>query len=54
MQNNEDNEVFTEKILITIEKYKDNTTSTIAKIIGNRYNRESLSNVKKRREIGEK
>ena len=54
MQNNEDNEVFTEKILITIEKYKDNTTSTIARIIGKRYNRESLNNVKKRREIWRK
>ena len=51
MQNNEDNEVFTEKILKTIEKYKDNTTSKIARIIGKHCNRESLNNVKKRREI---
>jgi len=54
MQNNEDNEVFTEKILKTIEKYKDNATSTIARIIGKHCNRESLKNVKKRREIRRK
>ena len=54
MQNNEDNEVFTEKILKTLEKYKDNTTSTIARIIGKHCNRESLNNVKKRREIRRK
>jgi len=54
MQNNEDNEVFTEKILKTIEKYKDNTTSTIARIIGKHCNRESLNNVKKRSEIRRK
>ena len=48
MQNNKDNEVFTEKILKTIEKYKDNTTSTIARIIGKHCNRESLNNVKKK------
>ena len=54
MQNNEDNEVFTEKILKTIEKYKDNTTFTIARIIGKHCNRESLNNVKKRREIRRK
>ena len=54
MQNNEDNVVFTEKILKTIEKYKDNTTSTIARIIGKHCNRESLNNVKKRREIRRK
>ena len=54
MQNNEDNEVFTEKILKTIEKYKDNTTSTIARIIGKHCNRESLNNVKKRRKIRRK
>ena len=49
MQNNEDNEVFTEKILKTLEKYKDNTTSTIARIIGKHCNRESLNNVKKKK-----
>ena len=54
MQNNEDNEVFTEKILKTLEKYKDNTTSTIARIIGKHCNRESLNNVKKRIEIRRK
>ena len=48
------NEVFTEKILKTIEKYKDHTTSTIARIIGKHCNRESLNNVKKRREIRRK
>lgn len=35
MENNENNKVFTEKIIKTIEKYKDNTTSTIARIIEN-------------------
>ena len=38
---------FTEKIIKTIEKYKDDTTSTIARIIGKHCNRESLNNVKK-------
>ena len=27
MENNENNEVFTKKILKTLDKYKDNTTS---------------------------
>ena len=48
MENNENNEVFTEKILKTLEKYKDNTTSKIARIIGKHCNRESLNNVKKK------
>ena len=54
MENNENNKVFTEKIIKTIEKYKDDTTSTIARIIGKHCNRESLNNVKKRREIRRK
>ncbi|MDO5860875.1 hypothetical protein [Methanobrevibacter sp.] len=54
MKNNENNEVFTEKILKTLEKYKNDTTSTIARIIGKHCNRESLNNVKKRREIRRK
>ena len=54
MENNEDNEVFSEKILKTLEKYKDKSTSTIARIIGKHCNRESLNNVKKRREIRRK
>ncbi len=54
MKNNENNEVFAEKIFKTLEKYKDNTTSTIARIIGKHCNRESLNNVKKRREIRRK
>ena len=54
MKSNEDNGVFTEKILKTLEKYKDNTTSTIARIIGKHCNRESLNNVKKIREIRRK
>ena len=44
---------FTEKIIKTIEKYKDDTTSTIARIIGKHCNRESFNNVK-RREIRRK
>ena len=32
MENNENNEIFTAKILKTLEKYKDNTTSTTSKI----------------------
>ncbi len=51
MKNNENNEVFAEKIFKTLEKYKDNATSTIARIIGKHCNRESLNNIKKRREI---
>ena len=47
IENNENNKVFTEKILKTIEKYKDDTTSTIARIIGKHCNRESLKNMKK-------
>lgn len=53
MENNENNKVFTEKIIKTIEKYKDDTTSTIARIIGKHCNRESFNNVK-RREIRRK
>ncbi|WP_198923163.1 transposase, partial [Methanobrevibacter sp. A54] len=49
----ENNKVFTEKIIKTIEKYKDDTTSTIARIIGKHCNRESFNNVK-RREIRRK
>ena len=49
MKNNENNEVFAEKIFKTLEKYKDNTTSTIARIIGKHCNRESLNNVKKKK-----
>ena len=54
MKNNKDNEVFAAKILKILEKYKDNTTSTIARIIEKHCNRESLNNVKKRREIRRK
>ena len=43
-----------EKIIKTIEKYKDNTTPIIARIIGKHYNRKSFKNVKKRREIRRK
>lgn len=54
MENNEDNQVFAAKISKTLEKYKNDTTSTIARIIGKYCNRESLNNVKKRREIRRK
>ena len=54
MKNNKDNEVFAAKILKILEKYKDNTTSTIARIIGKHCNRELFNNVKKRREIRRK
>ena len=54
IENNENNEVFATKILKTLEKYKDDTTSTIARIIGKYCNRESLNNVKKIREIRRK
>ena len=54
MENNEDHEIFAEKILKTLEKYKNDTTSTMARIIGKHCNRESLNNVKKRREIRRK
>ena len=49
MENNENNKVFTEKIIKTIEKYKDDTTSTIVRIIGKHCNRESINNVKKKK-----
>lgn len=49
MENNENNKVFTEKIIKTIEKYKDDTTSTIARIIEKHCNRESPNNVKKKK-----
>ena len=39
MENNENNEVFTKKILKTLDKYNDNTSSTIARIIGKHCNR---------------
>lgn len=45
---------FTEKIIKTIEKYKDDTTLTIVRIIGKHCNRESPNNVKKRSEIRRK
>ena len=54
MQNNENNEVFAEKIFKTLEKYKDNTTSTIARIIGKYCNRDSLNNIKKKKRNKEK
>lgn len=54
IENNENNKVFTEKILKTIEKYKDDTTSTIARIIEKHCNRESIQNAKKRRKIRRK
>ena len=54
MKNNENNEVFAEKIFKTLEKYKDNTTSTIARIIGKHFNRESLNNIKKKKRNKEK
>jgi|GEM_PF-3374361 len=49
MKNNKDNEVFAAKILKILEKYKDNTTSTIARIIGKHCNRELFNNVKKKK-----
>ncbi len=55
MENNENNKKFLQKKnKKTIEKYKDDTTSTIARIIGKHCNRESPNNVKKRREIKRK
>ena len=54
MENNENNKVFATKILKTLEKYKDDTTSTIARIIEKHCNKESHNNVKKRREIRRK
>ena len=54
MENNENNKIFTEKIIKTIENYKDDTTSTITRIIGKHCNRESMNNVKKRRKIRRK
>ena len=47
MENNENNKVFTEKIIRTIEKYKDDTTSTIVRIIGKHCNRELINKEEK-------
>ncbi|WP_295611803.1 hypothetical protein [uncultured Methanobrevibacter sp.] len=47
MENNENNKVFTEKIIKTIEKYKDDTTSTIVRIIGKHCNRELINKEEK-------
>ena len=50
----EDNKVFTEKLIKTIEKYKDDPTSTIARVVGKHCNREATNNVKKRRDVRRK
>ena len=51
IENNQDNKEFTNKLLKTIEKYKDNTTATIARVIGKHCNRESINNISKRRNL---
>lgn len=51
IENNQNNEKFTNKILKTIEKYKDDTTATIARIIGKHCKRESINNISKRRNL---
>ena len=48
MENNEDTEVFTTKILKTIEKNKNKPISTIARIVGKHCKCESLNNVAKK------
>ena len=51
MENAENNNIFVEKLHNTLEKYKDETTTDIARIVEKHCKRESLNNIKKRREI---
>ena len=50
-EKSEDNKSFTKRIEDTLKKYKDESTVNIARIIGKHCNRESLKNIKRRREI---
>ena len=43
MASSEDNKIFTEKLIKTIEKYKDDPTSTIARVVGKHCNREATN-----------
>ena len=54
MENAENNNIFVEKLHNTLEKYKDETTIDIARIVEKHCKRESLNNIKKRREIKRK
>ena len=49
MKKSEDKTIFTDKIMKVLEKYEDDPTSTLARIIGKHCKRESLNNITKRR-----
>ena len=51
MKKSEDKTIFTDKIMKVIEKYEDDPTSTLARIIGKHCKRESLTNITKRRAL---
>lgn len=54
MENTENNDIFVEKLHNTLEKYKDETTTDIARVVEKHCKCESLNNIKKRREIKRK
>ena len=54
MKKSEDKTIFTDKIMKVIEKYEDDPTSTLARIIGKHCKRESLNNITKRRALKRK
>ncbi len=51
MKKSEDKTIFTDKIMKVIEKYEDDPTSTLARIIEKHCKRESLNNITKRRTL---
>lgn len=51
MKKSEDKTIFTDKIMKVLEKYEDDPTSTLARIIGKHCKRESLNNITKRRAL---
>ena len=54
MKNSEEKTKFTDKIMKAIEKYEEDPTSTLARIIGKHCKRESLNNITKRRALKRK
>lgn len=54
ISNGENNIIFSNKLIKTINKYKDDPTTTLARIVKKHCERESINNVKKRREIKRK
>ncbi|WP_323736126.1 transposase [Methanosphaera sp. ISO3-F5] len=54
IKNSEEKTKFTDKIMKAIEKYEEDPTSTLARIIGKHCKRESLNNITKRRALKRK